>query len=137
VATDKEFAAAAPKPLTLLYRWAWIGASQTPNTGGPRFDTLLDALEAGESLNADRVGRGLQPCPYLVELGRQRQQVGRFEITARFRVDLASLTYELVAGTPRGPLPSSSRWVMRGTPGQKDEPERLGGEAATAAPHRD
>jgi hypothetical protein len=102
-----------------LYRMAWIGASQTPNSCGPRFEDLVEALEAAREFNAERVFRGVQPCTHLVELAprsHRKLNLGRYEESALFRVDPEAMTCQLVRGEPRRPLPVNVRWVITGLP---------------------
>jgi len=103
----------------IFYRMAWIGASGTPNSCGPRFEDLLEALEAAREFNAERVSRRLQPCTHLVELAprtHRKLNLGRYEESALFRVDPDAMMCQLVRGTPRRPLPANVRWVIVGLP---------------------
>jgi hypothetical protein len=102
---------------SIFYRMAWIGASQTPNSCGPRFEDLVEALETAREFNAERVFRGLQPCTHLVELAPRRHRklnLGLYEESALFRVDSEAMTCQLVRGKPRRPLPMNVRWAITG-----------------------
>ena len=84
-----------------IFRMAWIGASETPNSCGPRFNTLSEALDVIKDFNDERKARRLQPCKYILELARRTHQklnLGPYEEAALFEVDLDTLAWRLVRG---------------------------------------